>query len=64
MEFKAFADCRSECGVYDLSGFALALPILLQQSLAADRFQPVLVGPPHHINHELESVADDLNIAG
>ena len=42
----------------------MALPNLIQQSLAADRFHAALIGPPQHIDDGLAAGADDLNIPG
>ena len=47
-----------------LGWFAMALPNLVQQSLAADGFHAALIGPPQHIDDCLAAVADDLNITG
>ena len=42
----------------------MALPNLIQQSLAADRLHAALIGPPQHIDDGLAAGADDLNITG
>ena len=42
--------------------FAVALPNLIQQPLAADGFHVALIGPPQHIDDGFAAVADDLHI--
>ena len=42
----------------------MALPNLIQQSLAADRLHAALIGPPQHVDDGLAAGADDLNITG
>ena len=55
---------HSKSVVDGLGWFAMALPNLIQQSLAADRLHAALIGPPQHIDDGLAAGADDLNITG